>query len=191
MNTKNKLIALLAIATLISIVNASVFVYYPITLTISPQQPPVIFQKGDNADKPDLWGNTISVIIGDEGTSLSISIHPTLQRNYYYNISMIVNQDSSNAYYIKFRVTSPITDSRVSVAYLVLNNDGTQYLIDLKSGNLQPSDWITLSGSEKYRVDLYIELKDYTGSPSSIEVKLDLIITTTSTTETPPSVPPT
>lgn len=43
MNTKRKLIALLAIATLVSIVNASVFVYYPINITITPQQPPIVF----------------------------------------------------------------------------------------------------------------------------------------------------
>ncbi len=54
MNTKRKLIALLAIATLVSIVNASVFVYYPINMTINPQQPPVVFVAGGNANGDDL-----------------------------------------------------------------------------------------------------------------------------------------
>ncbi|MEM4686820.1 MAG: hypothetical protein QXY67_04980, partial [Zestosphaera sp.] len=77
-NIKRKIIILLAIATLISIVNASVFVYYPVTLKISPQQPPVVFQEGTNTNTTDLWGKTITVNIGNEGTSLKITVHPTL-----------------------------------------------------------------------------------------------------------------
>jgi hypothetical protein len=107
MNTKRKLIALLAIATLISIVNASVFVYYPINLTISPQEPPVVFSAGSNANKRDLGDKTITVSTSNSGTSLTIEVHPTLQRNYYYDIAKIENNDGSNTYYIKFRVTNP------------------------------------------------------------------------------------
>jgi len=189
MNTKRKLIALLAIATLISIVNASVFVYYPITLTISPQNPPVVFLEGSNAGGNDLWGNTITVNTGD-GTSLTIEVHPTLQKNYYYNITEIKNNDSLHAYYIKFRVTEPITDSRVDEAYLIINNTNTkvQHIIKLKSGEVQPDDWIELGSSSKFRVDLYIVLNSV-GSSSSITVRVDLIISTTNA-ESPPSTLP-
>jgi hypothetical protein len=193
MNTKRKLIALLAIATLISIVNASVFVYYPINLTISPQEPPVVFSAGSNAnvDGNDLWGETITVYIKDgvdtnEGTSLTIEVHPTLQRNYYYDIAKIKNNDDSNTYYIKFRVTTPITDNGVNEAYLVINGDYNNK-IDLKSSGVQPNDWIELSSSSAFRVDLYIVL-DSVGS-SDITVGADLIISTTST-ESPPSTLP-
>jgi len=183
MNTKRKLIALLAIATLISIVNASVFVYYPIILTISPQNPPVVFSAGSNANKKDLWGETITVITGD-GTSLTIEVHPTLQRNYYYDIARIKNNDGSNTYYIKFRVTKSITDSRVDEAYLIINGD---YNINLKSGGVQPNDWIVLSSSSEFRVDLYIELNSY-GS-GDITAEVDLIISTTEESVTPPTPP--
>jgi hypothetical protein len=189
MNTKRKLIALLAIATLISIVNASVFVYYPINLTISPQQPPVVFLAGSNSNKRDLWDKTITVITSNSGTSLTIEVHPTLQRNYYYDIAGIINNDGSNAYYIKFRVTEPITDSRVDKAYLIINNTNTkaQHIINLKSGEVQPSYWITLSNSDEFRVDLYIVLNSV--ESSDITVGVDLIISTTNA-ESPPSTLP-
>ena len=186
MNMRRKLIVLLAIATLVSIVNASVFVYYPINLTISPQEPPVVFVQGSNTNGTDLRGNTITVVIGAYNTSLSIEVHPTLQRNYYYNISNINNNDNSNAYYIKFRVISPITDNRVSAAYLIINGDYSNK-IDLKQTGLQPSTWFTLGAGSKLRVDLYLVLTGY--ADSSITVEVDLIYSTT-TTETPP-MPPT
>ncbi|MEM1899351.1 MAG: hypothetical protein QXN90_02160 [Zestosphaera sp.] len=182
-NIKRKVIILLAIATLISIVNASVFVYYPVTLTISPKQPPVVFQEGTNAGKPDLWGETITVNIVDD-TKLVITVHPTLQRNYYYNLTEIVSQDSSNTYYIKFRVTKAINDVRVNTAYLIINSTGAQYQIDLKTTELQPNNWISLQAGGKLRVDLYLELSGYSGG--DISASVDLIITTTDTTETPP-----
>lgn len=187
MNTKKKLIALLAIATLVSIVNASVFVYYPINITITPKQPPIVFVGGDNANQRDLWGNTITVNIGDSGTSLAIEVHPTLQRNYYYDIARIKNNDISNTYYIKFRVTQAITDNRVNEAYLIISDSGTQY-INLKIGDLQPGEWISLGASGELRVDLYIVLSGYDGS--SISVRVDLIYSTTDT-ETPPELPST
>jgi len=183
MNTKRKLIALLAIATLISIVNASVFVYYPINLTISPQNPPVVFLTGSNSNKRDLWGETITVSTGD-GTSLTINVHPTLQKNYYYDIARIKNNDDTHTYYIKFRVTNPITDSRVDKAYLIINGD---YNIDLKNGEVQPSSWIELSNSDEFRVDLYIVLNSV-GS-SSITVGVDLIISTTNAESPPLTLP--
>ena len=189
MNTKRKLIALLAIATLVSIVNASVFVYYPINITITPQNPPIVFVEGDNANQRDLWDNTIiTVNIGDSGTSLAIEVHPTLQRNYYYDIARIKNNDISNTYYIKFRVTQAITDNRVNEAYLIISDSGTQYQIDLMDENLQPNEWISLGASGELRVDLYIVLSGYDGS--SISVRVDLIYSTTDT-ETPPELPST
>ncbi|MEM0348334.1 MAG: hypothetical protein QXL83_07290 [Zestosphaera sp.] len=183
-NIKRKIIILLAIATLISIVNASVFVYYPVTLKISPQQPPVVFQEGTNTNTTDLWGKTITVNIGNEGTSLKITVHPTLQRNYYYNLTEIVSRDSSNTYHIKFRVTKAINDVRVNTAYLIINDTSAQYQIDLKTTELQPNNWISLQAGGKLRVDLYLELSGYSGS--DISASVDLIITTTDTTETPP-----
>ncbi|MEO3994042.1 MAG: hypothetical protein QN229_07050 [Desulfurococcaceae archaeon TW002] len=184
MNNKRKLIALLAIAALVSVVNASIFVYYPIILTISPQEPPVIFMEGSNAGKKDLWGNIITVEIEDEGTKLAITVHPTLQKNYYYDIVKVKNKDTDNPYYIKFRVLEPINDDRISKAYLIIGG----VKIDLMSTELQPGVWIELSSGGILRVDLYLELTGYVGG--DIIVEMDLIFTTALTTETPPTVPP-
>ncbi|MFN3267718.1 MAG: hypothetical protein ACK416_00495, partial [Zestosphaera sp.] len=166
MNTKRKLIALLAIAALVGIVNATVFVYYPINITVSPQEPPVIFQGGSNANKTDLWGEDIEVTIEDYGTKLTITVHPTMQKNYYYDIVKVANNDQNNAYYIKFRVLTPINDPRISKAYLIIGNQK----IDLMSSDLQPNNWITLSAGSTLRVDLYLELTGYSGGSITASV---------------------
>lgn len=191
MNTKRKLVALLAIAALVGIVNATVFVYYPISVTVSPQPPPVIFRPGTNANKTDLWGETIEVIVEDYGTKLTITVHPTVQRNYYYDIVKIFNRDENNAYYAKFRVLTPITDERISKAYLIVVNETEDIvsMIDLMSSGLQPDVWIELNAYSILRVDLYLELTDYEltdyqdGDP--VTAKIDFIYSPTNTEEPP------
>jgi hypothetical protein len=96
------LIALL-IAVVISIAFASVFVYYPMAVTLQPVRPPVVFDTGTNSNRNDLGGsdttsNTISVSIGSNKASLNITVHPTYQTAVYKNVAKIVNSDSSKAY---------------------------------------------------------------------------------------------
>ncbi len=98
----------------------------------------------------------------------------------------IRNNDNSNTYYVKFRVTSPIpTDSGVVSAYLIIDDSINQYSIDLKDEDLQPDGWIELGGSGELRVDLYIELNNVDGD---IGVAVDLIYSMTNS-ETPPELP--
>jgi hypothetical protein len=67
MRFERRLLALVSLAVFASIVFASVFVYYPACITVSPVSPPVVFAAGSNAGKPDLLGtNTISVNIGQK-----------------------------------------------------------------------------------------------------------------------------
>ncbi|MDT7895223.1 MAG: hypothetical protein RQ855_03385, partial [Desulfurococcales archaeon] len=63
----------LAIAIILSYAFASVFVYYPLTVNLSPVSPPIKFLAGSNANQSDLGGggspytsNTIGVTIGSD-----------------------------------------------------------------------------------------------------------------------------
>ena len=109
------LIALL-IAVVISIAFASVFVYYPMAVTLQPVYPPVYFATGDNSNQNDLGGsvsdttytsNTISVLIGSNEASLNITVHPTYQTAVYKSVAKIFNRDSK-AYnvWINIRLTN-------------------------------------------------------------------------------------
>jgi len=104
------LIALL-IAVVISIAFASVFVYYPMEVTLEPKSPPVYFDKGTNYNQDDLWsGNKISVLIGSNGGSLIVTVHPTYQTAVYKSVAKIVNRDSK-AYDVYINVRTSITPS--------------------------------------------------------------------------------
>jgi len=170
MKAERKLIALLAVAALVSIVNASVFVYYPITVSLQPTQPPIIFSKGKNAGGQDLYGNTIGVSMGNANTSLTITVHPTYQTNYYRNITVIKNQDSK-AYYFKIRVTDAFTDTKITNAKLRIYNSGRSIdiWVYLTSTGDTPSDsWLgPLNANEKWFVDINITISEAGGSPNS------------------------
>ncbi|MEM4615261.1 MAG: hypothetical protein QXN25_06685, partial [Desulfurococcaceae archaeon] len=75
---------------------ASVFAYYPLTITVSPTEPGVVFERGSNAGQPDIGeGNTITVSVGANKTSASVTIHPTYRENYYKDVLQIVNNDDN------------------------------------------------------------------------------------------------
>jgi len=109
------LIALL-IAVVISIAFASVFVYYPMAVTLQPVSPPVYFDAGANSNQNDLGGsgtpytsNIISVSIGSNATYLTITVHPTYQVTYYKNVSIVYNNDGKS-YKVCFRVNTPLSN---------------------------------------------------------------------------------
>jgi hypothetical protein len=154
------------LALALALVNAAVFVYYPMNITVSPQKPPVYFDYGSNANQNDLMGNTISVAISQASTSLSIQVHPTYQVNYYKNITVIKSQDTSNAYYVLFDVTDPINDTSVTSAYLIISDSsGTPIAtINLTETGIQPLNashkpvWITVSSGDTLTVSLNITI---------------------------------
>jgi hypothetical protein len=173
------LIALL-IAVVISIAFASVFVYYPMAVTLQPVQPPVYFETGSNAGAYDLGrsdttSNTISVSIGSNATSLTITVHPTYQVTYYKNVSIVYNNDSKS-YKVCFRVDTPLSNlPSGSKAYLyIYNQNGTRSLsdyptptpsgylaqIDLTSTETTCVESTTLESNKFYEIDLYIYIPE-------------------------------
>jgi len=191
------LFILLAASLVATAVFASVFVYYLVTIQVSPTAPPVIFSEGSNANQRDLGSNTITVSISDANTSLSVKVHPTYQVTYYKNITVITNTDS-NAYYIKLRVNTPASDSNLESAYLIVkdsngytvkDSSGSTVQIDLKSNS--ETGWINLDAGGKYTLDLNITYSagigaSYNSAPGSeFTASIQLIYSTTNSEAAP------
>jgi hypothetical protein len=190
----------LAIAIILSYAFASVFVYYPVTVNLSPVNPPIRFQDGSNANREDLGGsgspytsNRIEVTIGSDGASLTLTLHPTKQHNYYRNVSLIQNTDGK-AYYITVRVVSPATLPPGSQARLLIYNapSGGTLVANvnlLATGDTSATATIAASGNPGsiWRIDLYIFIPE--GSTvSATSASLQLVYSPSN--ETPPTVPP-
>jgi len=197
------LIALL-IAVVISIAFASVFVYYPMAVTLKPAQPPVVFVTGSNAGKDDLGdGRNIYVSTGSNGTMLTIEVHPTYRVTYYKNMSIVYNNDSIKAYQVCFRVESPLSGLPTgSEAYLYIyaassTRSLSGYPKPTPSGSLAQINLmstekrcvVTLGGKGYLEMDLYIYIPEgyNVGMESGATYIANLLlIYTPQTTETPP-----
>jgi hypothetical protein len=152
------LLVVFAIVASISVVNAALFVYYDASITAQGQRPPVVFAPGKNANGADLWGNTIGVTIDSTNTTLTITVHPTYRTHFYRNITLIVNQDTVNSYYLAFNIITPFTNTKITQAKLFIRSlDGstTYATINLLTTGVQ--GWpITLAGNQKLRIDLFL-----------------------------------
>jgi hypothetical protein len=186
----------LAIAIILSYAFASVFVYYPVTVNLSPVSPPIRFLDGSNANQNDLGGsgspyssNTIGVTIGSDGASLTLTLHPTKQHNYYRNVSLIQNTDGK-AYYITIRVNTAASLPSGSQARLLIYDrpSGGSLVANvnlLATGDTSAS--ATIPTGAVWRIDLYIFIPEGS-TASSTSASLQLIYSPSS--ETPPTVPP-
>ena len=193
-------IAAIVAVLMMSYAFTSVFVYYPVTVNLSPVSPPIKFLDGSNANQNDLGGggspytsNTIGVTIGSDGASLTLTLHPTKQYNYYRNVSLIQNTDGK-AYYITIRVNTPASLPSGSAARLLIYNapSGGTKVADvnlLATGDTSASATISASGNPGsiWRIDLYIFIPEG-ASVSATSASLQLIYSPSS--ETPPTVPP-
>lgn len=188
MNTKSLISALLiiAIAMTLSSVAASVFVYYPLSITLSPTAPDVKLVEGSNAGQADLGGSTITVTITGS-TKASITIHPTNERTYYKNVTVIVNTGSAT-YYGWIKVNTPISANGITAAKLIIKDTSgaTVATVDLKSTTLQGGFSIPASG--KLFIDIEVQI-DSTIDPTTITsgnvASIDLVYSPQSV-ETPP-----
>jgi len=197
------ILAVIALAATIatSIGFASVFTYYPVTVSISPVPPPVNFTTGSNAGRPDLGaGNTISVSFGASGASATITIHPTFQTTYYKNITLIKNWEPSSggkAYNVYIKVVSPASPSTVSQAELYIYNKGATrsltgfpnpapsgtYVANVSLLSTGTTYIGSLNAGSAWAVDVLVYIPEGT-TPSSTTAQIQLIYTPSG--ETPP-----
>jgi len=188
------LIALL-IAVVISIAFAAVFVYYPMTVTVSAVNPPIMIGYGNNSKQNDLgYSNTIQVSVGSNNASLSITIHPTYRVSYYKNISIITNTepDGGKAYKIYIRVVTPIDLPTDSIAKLYIYNKEASrrlsgfptpfpasgsYVNDVDLTETGTTFIGSLGAGQGYEIDLYIYIPEGADLPDTQTIQLYLIYT--------------
>jgi len=191
-----RLYILVALAVALAIANASVFVYYTGTINISTVPPPIIFAEGSNARQPDLAGNTIEVTISNANTTLSITVHPTYQTNYYKDLVRIVNQDT-RAYNVYINVTDPLSvggsvGGNLTSATLIVKDATTGTTIttiDLTTTGTIPIG--QLSRGSQWRVDLQLVLNNvgtgtYNQAPKITDASATIQLIYSPSTETPP-----
>jgi len=173
-HSKELIILTILLAVAVSVVNAAVFVYYPISITAEWKKPPVRFDTGSNAGKADL-SDTITVTPGDDGASVAIIVHPSRrQTTYYKNITLIINDDNKN-YYYGFNVTQAFNPSGpIEEAVLIvrqLTGGDPIVTVDLKSTG--PQGWgQTLSAGGAVRIDLRFKINTDTESAQTALVQL-------------------
>ncbi|MEM1678433.1 MAG: hypothetical protein QXU96_08755 [Ignisphaera sp.] len=189
MNTVKQIVVPIAVLLVTSIAFASVFAYYPLTITVSPQEPGVRFGAGSNAGQPDIGtGNTISTTIGQSGTSVSITIHPTYQENYYKNVTVITNSDDNamNVYLIFDSVSSNLP----TVKLFVYEGTTKVTVLDIASQSIgTPIRVGQIASGKTWQIDLYVKIPEgtsITGAQYQVTARL---VYTPSSEETPPANP--
>lgn len=174
------------------IVLASVFVYYPFNITAQPQSPGVIFEGGSNAGQPDIGNNQITVTLGDNKASASVTIHPTYQYNYYKDVVRVTNNDNDamNVYLIFSSVSNTLPTGSVVKMFVY---DGATRVRELDITNPSTGTAISigqLASSRTWQIDFYVEIPEgesITGKQYSATARLVY----TPSSETPPATPST
>ena len=193
---RKRLLLLTAIACVLSVAFAAVFVFFPANITMSFANPPVIFLPGENANQPDIGqGNTIGVTVGENKTSVSITLHPTYQKTYYQNITLVKNVESSSgkAYNLWFKINNPISglpagsQAKLLVYQAGAARNGVPTLtVDLTSSGV--SNMITLNANSFYEIDFFVVFPEGQHLPQNpVTASLELISSPQS--ETPPTYP--
>jgi len=191
-----RLYLLVALAAIVAAVNAAVFVYYPLTISLQPSKPAVYFVPGSNANQPDIMygvdGNRIVVTVDSAGAQASITVHPTYQRTYYKDVLRVVNQDNVT-YTVWLIIDDPITvgGNLTSAKLYVKDASGTTVKpVDLSQTG--PVLIGQISGGAYWRIDLEFEITGYgnQGSPNAAPILSDTFATLrlvyTPSSETPP-----
>jgi len=194
-HAKEFLVLTILLAIAVSVVNAAVFVYYPVGISANWAPPSVYFSGGTNANQTDLGaGNTISVILSDGYTtasgkcytSASLTVHPSSYGTTYYKDVLRINNGGNQAYYIGFIVNTAFTNTTISTARLILKTtDGSTTVgtVDLKSTGTTWKRWLLNSNSQLV-VDLEFTISSSSSGSDSASISL---VYSPQSTESPPS----
>jgi len=201
LKASRKLALLVVLAALASATFASVFVYYPLLVTVSPVGPPIVFEAGSNANQGDLLCNTITVNLGANGASASVIVHPTYRVTYYKNVTLIKNNDNTKSYIVHLgvvRSNSTWFSDTGSSATLYIYNKGADRSMSghptpvpqnyAASVDLTTTDTTrigTLSSGSAWEVDLYFYIPEGVQLPSQA-IEFDLLLIYSPSGETPP-----
>lgn len=180
-NRRKLLLLALLIALPISVAVAAVFIYYPMHVNVQQLAPPVQFATGTNSGQSDLEGQTIGVSIGENKTSVTLSLHPTYQRAYYKDILHIKNTGTST-YQVYVRVDTPISLPTGGYAKMYIITPSNTYTVDLTTTGTTTIG--SMASGADWQVDVEIYIPE--GNPTITGSASVSLIYTPETGETPP-----
>lgn len=181
---KELIVIAILLALAMSVVNAAVFVYYPIGISAQWSKRPMYFAEGNNAGGTDLSG-TITINLSEDDTSASITVHPSRRGTTHYKDVLRIVNDDAQAYYIGFSVDTAFDDAAIAEAELVVRDATTGALVgtvNLRSTGTTWSPW-SLGAGGQLRVDLRFRVSS--GNSGSDSASIQLIYSPQST-ESPP-----
>ena len=139
-NISPKLLALIIALSVAATAYAGVLVIYTVNVSVEEVAPPIIFEPGANAGKPGLPStNTITVSLGSNSTSATVSLQVTYGEVYIVDVLNIVNPTapsgpSGDSYLVKLCADTAISSGVINTAeakvYVGNNLVGT---LDLRS----------------------------------------------------------
>ena len=176
---------LVAAALILTAALASVFSYYPVTLTLQATPPPVMFEEGSNAGQADLSG-TITVSIGANQTSLEVTLHPTYQTTYYKDVARLTNTDTTSSYNVWIRVNTAMALPAGSTAQMILTDSGGAALLTVDLTTTGTSGPVTLNAGASLYLDFKFTIPEGTLLASAQGVTADVEAIYTPSAETPP-----
>ncbi|MDW8034026.1 MAG: hypothetical protein RMI79_03705 [Nitrososphaerota archaeon] len=159
-HVRELIIVTLLLSLAVSIANAVLFVYLPLTTDFREDRM-LVFKKGTNANVADLEGVIIVDLNGDRG--ISMMIHPSKRGiTYYKDLVRIVNvnEDSFNIF---FKVDDAFQEP-VKEAHLILRNVDTSLVIrviDLRRERGTYSS-ILLDAGREVSIDLRLSISSNT-----------------------------
>ncbi|MEM1901940.1 MAG: hypothetical protein QXO38_05510 [Candidatus Nezhaarchaeales archaeon] len=186
-----RLVLLPVVAMLLATVAlASVFVYYPLTIRITPTAPGVIFQEGSNAGKADIGTSNIIVTIGPNSTSASVTIHPTYQHNYYKDVLRIYNgdDDAMNVYIIFDSLSNLLPGGSEVKMFFYQDNTKVKELDITNPTTSSPIPIGQIGSSATWQIDFYVYIPEGT-SIDSASYSASARLVYTPSDETPPVSP--
>lgn len=169
---------------------ASVFVYYPLTMTAIPQEPSVVFQLGSNAGGPDIGKNYINVELGVNYASAEVEIHPTYRENYYKDVLRISNGDDNQmrVYIIFGKLENTLPKGSIVMMFIY---DGTTEVLKLDITNPALNDPIPIGSIESgktWQIDFYVYIPEGENIKEA-QYSASATLVYTPSSETPPIKP--
>lgn len=189
--SKKPALAHLAALLMTAVALASVFAYYPLTVTAVPQAPGVIFESGSNAGQPDIGNNNfITVTLGGNKTSTSVRIHPTYQHNYYRDVLRIINNDDNamRVYVVFDSVDNKLPPNSIVKLFVYYGATKIAELDITSPATGTPISIGTISAGAAWQTDFYVYIPEGTSIRGASYTASARLIYTPSA-ETPPAIP--
>lgn len=185
-------VALSALAILVATATlASVFAYYPLTITATPQMPGVVFQEGSNAGRPDIGtNNLITVNIGPNKASATVRIHPTYRENYYKDVLRVYNgdDDAMAVWIVFYSVTNNLPDGSVVKMFVYEENTKVKELDITNPDTNQPINVGSIASGKTWQIDFYVYIPEGT-TITNRQYTAEARLVYTPSAETPPVKP--